>query len=929
MEDKSTGSDSGFPNTIDKYELGEVLGSGGFAIVYRATVNQPGDAHDQKQVAVKVINKRKMREDDMTVRVANEVKIHWVLEHPCILRLHNFFEDNENVYLVTEYCKGGELNKYIKQKFSKDESFVQHIFAQIVLGTIYLHSHGILHRDLKLNNILLGSDNIVKIADFGLSVRLNDIDSKQDTICGTPNYISPEIMDYKPYGLPADMWSLGCILVALLTGDPPFDGMQSVKSYSNTQRLYELPNVSKGAQNVVNALLKPEPRLRVTAYDLLRFDFVKSGISKLDKSILNFLPDSCFEILIQQEPENIHELYQSREELDKNNTPLKHKSFVNDSPALSDYRTPLQAISINQNSMQVDKAYDNADFTLENKENVDPSFDLEYVKSNTIKMPLSIDTSIYSKYPLMTRWTNNRRPYGSQTDSKKVGNYSGDKKSDFLQITTVPLKAFQRQTKYGVVTLHEDKGWISFYFKDDRTTLLISPHGTIIKIYSDKEKDSNNHKSHENTPSSIADTSTESYNNSSAFMSMTGFGTPTSPKNESNIPINTLLFSKWVYLTQNFIGSFTPTNLPNNVKKQYKYACKFINLLLSKTSYMKFSNDILEVSLMCDSPVSLSFKFSNGIYGIYIKSRKQLISVVNDNGNSKSYSISGSQLDLLLQKDKSSELDINLPKYLISQLQHFLQMAKICYEYENDRNTSLFANTKSEPEEDNFPTPYITSSFALKNVSPYSNLLNKNSELHNIIHKKTANSEISPINKSSLSFDEAKSASEIRKKTTSSSRGNDFNMILDENHEKDQGFHTMVNTPIANKPKDSLKTSDDKLIDFLSPQKDNGLINSSNMLNNGNAPIFMDNVGWCVRTGQNYTIYFNDGLEMIVLTHEEKVIFNYNKTSEDLNFLANHNESQKNNIYYRIKSEEYDLYPPLPDKVKTRLSYVPKFFNFE
>ena len=132
-----------------------------------------------------------MKSANMTQRVANEVEIHWQLRHPAILEMFSYFEDHKNVYLVMELCTHGELFKYIQQRGSPlSEAEARRVVEQIVHGLKYLHSHGIIHRDLKLSNLLLTRGYDIKIADFGLAVKLKQ-DGEQKTMCGTPNYISP------------------------------------------------------------------------------------------------------------------------------------------------------------------------------------------------------------------------------------------------------------------------------------------------------------------------------------------------------------------------------------------------------------------------------------------------------------------------------------------------------------------------------------------------------------------------------------------------------------------------------------------------------------------------------------------------------------------------------------------------------------------
>ena len=165
-----------------------------------------------------------MRAQHLTKRVANEVEVHWQLRNSAILELFNYFEDSEYVYLVMELCENGNLFQYLKElkRNQLPEAEARWVLRQLVHGLVYLHSNGIIHRDLKLSNLLLNSKFNLKIADFGLAVKLVDKQAEQKTMCGTPNYVSPEIVSRLPYGLSSDVWSLGCMMVTLLTGTPPF-----------------------------------------------------------------------------------------------------------------------------------------------------------------------------------------------------------------------------------------------------------------------------------------------------------------------------------------------------------------------------------------------------------------------------------------------------------------------------------------------------------------------------------------------------------------------------------------------------------------------------------------------------------------------------------------------------------------------------------
>ena len=204
---------------IKDYEILGPLGQGAYSRVYH--VRHRGN---NNEYALKIIDRKNLSHSNLNRRLKNEITLQSSLNHPCIVKLYNTFNDNDLIYLVLELCSGGELYSQIKEEGRLPEEEAKSLCSQIIEGLIYLHSNGILHRDLKLGNLLLSEDrSLVKIADFGLAVKLKNFSEERNTMCGTPNYISPEIINRQPYGLASDMWSFGCILYACLTGSPPFE----------------------------------------------------------------------------------------------------------------------------------------------------------------------------------------------------------------------------------------------------------------------------------------------------------------------------------------------------------------------------------------------------------------------------------------------------------------------------------------------------------------------------------------------------------------------------------------------------------------------------------------------------------------------------------------------------------------------------------
>ncbi|CAN0296528.1 unnamed protein product, partial [Discosporangium mesarthrocarpum] len=243
--------------SIDDYDLGQELGHGGFAVVYRARVRSTG-----REVALKVIDKVKAMlpggDPSLTSRIATEVRVHWGLKHPAVVELIDFFEDARFVYMALELCGGGDLYRHLKTRGPFSEPEAAGFMRQILAGLTYLHSRGILHRDLKLSNLLLSQDGRrLRISDFGLAVMLRDGQEERHTICGTPNYMAPEVQD-EGYGLSADLWSAGCLVYVMVTGRAPFQGQRVGDTLSNVRSgAYTVPDgLSPCASDFMECMLQ-------------------------------------------------------------------------------------------------------------------------------------------------------------------------------------------------------------------------------------------------------------------------------------------------------------------------------------------------------------------------------------------------------------------------------------------------------------------------------------------------------------------------------------------------------------------------------------------------------------------------------------------------------------------------------------------------
>ncbi|MES1902966.1 MAG: Serine/threonine-protein kinase plk4 [Paramarteilia canceri] len=202
---------------MDKYQIIEKLGQGSSGEVYKAR-----NLLKNCNVALKKISKQKIAlKPDLANRVRQEVSIQHQLKHPGIVELLEFFETDDQICLIQELCTGGTLRNFMKTYGpTLTISKRQKMFGQILEAIIYLQQHSIAHRDLSWTNVLVSENLSLKLADFGLAVKLPKF-SEQTTLCGTPDFIAPEVLSGKPYNLSPDLWSLGAILFVLFFGHPP------------------------------------------------------------------------------------------------------------------------------------------------------------------------------------------------------------------------------------------------------------------------------------------------------------------------------------------------------------------------------------------------------------------------------------------------------------------------------------------------------------------------------------------------------------------------------------------------------------------------------------------------------------------------------------------------------------------------------------
>ncbi|CAD8148014.1 unnamed protein product [Paramecium pentaurelia] len=269
------------------YIFGKVLGVGSFGKVIAAKMK----SNPLKRYAIKIIEKRKVkgREDIL----ANEIFILQKLDHPNIIKFHEVYQNKVNFYICMDYCQGGELVDWIPKKYKNfHESNIQEIMRKIISAIAYIHDQGIVHRDIKAENIMITNKNEdaePKLIDFGLANKFDSTKLRRlKSFVGTPMYMAPEVIQGK-YDEKCDIWSLGVLLFTLLSGHMPFHGETKEELYDNIQRSNIGFNsnswkfVSSEAKDIIRRMLQKGPQLRPSAKTLLKHDWFKKKLQSNEK----------------------------------------------------------------------------------------------------------------------------------------------------------------------------------------------------------------------------------------------------------------------------------------------------------------------------------------------------------------------------------------------------------------------------------------------------------------------------------------------------------------------------------------------------------------------------------------------------------------------------------------------------------------------
>ena len=281
-----------YSNINDLYEIKGTLGKGKFGKVKLGVHKQSG-----KQVAIKIINKNFLEGVDLE-QIKSEIDILKIAKHPNIIKLYDVYENEKYIYIIMEYCLGGDLFSYIeKRNFKLSEERACEIIHKLCTAVYFLHQYGIVHRDLKPENILMmdKTDNAdIRLVDFGLGKMLGPGEKCNDPF-GTFSYVAPEVLEEKEYDFKVDLFAIGIITYLLVAGFLPFDDENSEKEIAR-QTVYEptpFPkkiwnNISPEAKMFVDNLLNKDPDKRMNLGEVLQHKwfgkFINNGGNNLNEN---------------------------------------------------------------------------------------------------------------------------------------------------------------------------------------------------------------------------------------------------------------------------------------------------------------------------------------------------------------------------------------------------------------------------------------------------------------------------------------------------------------------------------------------------------------------------------------------------------------------------------------------------------------------
>jgi len=254
---------------LSDFDIGKPLGRGKFGNVYLAR-----EKRSKFIVALKVLFKNQLQKAGVEHQLRREIEIQSHLRHPNILRLYGYFYDQNRVYLILEYAAKGELYKELQKLGNFPEPRAAQYIGSLARALKYCHEKHVIHRDIKPENLLIGLKGELKIADFGWSVHAPN--SRRNTLCGTLDYLPPEMIEGKEHDANVDLWSLGVLCYEFLVGNPPFEAAGHSETYrriANVQLSWP-SQITPDAKDLISKLLVKDPKKRLPLEEVLKHPWI-------------------------------------------------------------------------------------------------------------------------------------------------------------------------------------------------------------------------------------------------------------------------------------------------------------------------------------------------------------------------------------------------------------------------------------------------------------------------------------------------------------------------------------------------------------------------------------------------------------------------------------------------------------------------------
>ena len=478
-----------FERYMIKYKLGNIISKGGFSICYKCCCIKNNKL--EIYVAKEII-------DFSLKRVRNEIFINKYLDNKNIVKLiDNFLYDNKH-YLIFEYCSNGDLYSLLKKRTRLTEIEVQYYIQHLIQALIHLRDNNIIHRDIKLKNMYLTENMEFKLGDFGLAKKLFYFEEKCIDVVGTLHYMAPEIFEEKSYSFPADIWSIGVIMYALIIGKLPFNGENFYELKEKIIRVdYNFPEnaiISNSAKDLIKLILIRDPEKRPNIYRILEHDFFNLGNSipkKLPKYFIdrppslnyirNFMKDADENGIVNREVTtknlNYFEIFEKDEENNKNDNNKKLEIYVVECIPIKKYGLGYQlsdnsyGVCFNDCTKILKKQNSNIFYYIEKKEN------LKDYKLFDTELPIDVQKKYEILQDFINIFVSKENASSNILSQNDVKEYYEKYYKEISLIQKIKVKK-----DYNEISLNH-KIYVKKYYLCDNNTIVLRLNNDVIQIY--------------------------------------------------------------------------------------------------------------------------------------------------------------------------------------------------------------------------------------------------------------------------------------------------------------------------------------------------------------------------------------------------------------------------------------------------------------